>query len=887
MHHLATYHARLLLLSTLLFVFISVAIAAQETSAIKLSVSDLLVDSVQPVVDEFEQQTGIRVELVPYNGFGPPLNPSNDIDDYLDKAEEYFSSADVVVVSENTTPELTRAGYLLNLEPLVQSDLSFNAADFYDSMLRAFEWDRGLWALPLSANYIVMTYRPDAFDEAGLTYPTGSWSLSDVGNAARTLIKRDANGNVTTPGLLTFGFGNEVGALMISLLSTPAFDTTVFPSEPQLANPQLAELMAQWLELGKDHLFDFPTSGNVDAMPFQLGQGIIFDILREDGEEQIEKQASLLPGGQAGLLVSGYGISSGSQNPDAAYELIKFLINSPTIVNTSFGAQPARRIVDGAENEDEIGGSFFSGMRLPPEIETIKEELLANAMTNSDLLFSDSITRAYELMESDNLDAESALLRAQTEREKRLQRAVERGQETQVVVERPAEALQLAEGEISLRFANVSFVSTLPNQDLWDTVAQEFAAQDPQVGQVSIKAESPGVSLDNFTEKFDCFYSTLNYIDDENLGQFLNIDPLIASDPTYDPNDFVNGTLAQVQINDQIWALPITLIPSIIRYNNDLFNQAGVTPPQGTWTVSEFEDALRSLKNVLPQDKASFQPSLFDNGYILSLIAAYGGLPVDPRTRPETLNFTEPETVAAIRQVLDLAKEGLIDYSSLSGLEQFSFLHDDTSERVPMYTETLSPFDTSSIIIGGETDEGMPSLPNTDGIVSYPRGTRYSIVPLDLGSAYISAKTLHAEPCYRFINYIAQRSELFETMPARRSIMNNPNFVATQEPNRLEMFRTIDQMLQEPDALMVPVNIAEDSFDKTLWLFEVFDRYVKDEVNDLEADLAQAQQFTNEFTTCVGNITLETASVDDLNEYFDQIKTCATDIDPNAGRFFP
>jgi hypothetical protein len=44
----------------------------------------------------------------------------------------------------------------------------------------------------------------------------------------------------------------------------------------------------------------------------------------------------------------------------------------------------------------------------------------------------------------------------------------------------------------------------------------------------------------------------------------------------------------------------------------------------------------------------------------MMLIAAYGGLPIDYRTTPATLNFTDPATISAIQQVLDLAKNGYI-----------------------------------------------------------------------------------------------------------------------------------------------------------------------------------------------------------------------------------
>jgi hypothetical protein len=49
---------------------------------------------------------------------------------------------------------------------------------------------------------------------------------------------------------------------------------------------------------------------------------------------------------------------------------------------------------------------------------------------------------------------------------------------------------------------------------------------------------------------------------------------------------------------------------------------------------------------------------------MLTLIAAYGGLPLDTRTDPPTVNFSDPATVNALQQVLDLVKNGYISYAA-------------------------------------------------------------------------------------------------------------------------------------------------------------------------------------------------------------------------------
>ncbi len=91
-----------------------------------------------------------------------------------------------------------------------------------------------------------------------------------------------------------------------------------------------------------------------------------------------------------------------------------------------------------------------------------------------------------------------------------------------------------------------------------------------------------------------------------------------------------------------------------------IFQQAGVPLPEGTWTLDQFIDALRTLKDYL--DKTPFVSHNINGESLMMLIAAYGGLPIDYRTSPATFNFTDPATVDAIQQVLDLAKNGYIDY---------------------------------------------------------------------------------------------------------------------------------------------------------------------------------------------------------------------------------
>src|SRR5262249_54926608 len=154
----------------------------------------------------------------------------------------------------------------------------------------------------------------------------------------------------------------------------------------------------------------------------------------------------------------------------------------------------------------------------------------------------------------------------------------------------------------------------------------------------------------DFATTQDCYILPYNAVPDLDLTTVLNLDPYMDADPTFDRNDFVGNILTQVQRNNQTWAYPISIQPEVLRYNTTLFQQAGLNNPQAGWTADDFANALKLLKPTA-DDPAPFESRDPGDTYLLMLIAAYGGLPIDFRTSPATINYTDPATVAAIQQV--------------------------------------------------------------------------------------------------------------------------------------------------------------------------------------------------------------------------------------------
>ncbi|PYI53443.1 ABC transporter substrate-binding protein [Paenibacillus flagellatus] len=74
-----------------------------------------------------------------------------------------------------------------------------------------------------------------------------------------------------------------------------------------------------------------------------------------------------------------------------------------------------------------------------------------------------------------------------------------------------------------------------------------------------------------------------------------------ARDAGFDPGDFIPSTLDMFRGEDgMLYGLPFSTPPSVMFYNADLFERAGLTPPdtlhaQGRWTWERFRESARAI----------------------------------------------------------------------------------------------------------------------------------------------------------------------------------------------------------------------------------------------------------------------------------------------------
>lgn len=836
--------------------------AAQDSITISVKVPIFQRDLFeQTIIPQFEAENpGIKVHIIGTEFMGAPFGPNQAIEEYLDQLAEHASEADVFMMdSISLTSEATRTGYLLDLAPLANTDASLNLDDYFPAMLRSVQWDGGLWALPISTSVVTLFYDPAAFDAAGLAYPDENWTMDDLVNAARTLTVYNPDGTVDEPGLLNLT--GDLPLLMQAMHGDDVINDTVLPAIPDYANPALESLVTEWAALIDEGIINY-AMGEFNS-PMQLSPS--FFMNPNQGRTLTPVR---LPGGTAINNITSFAVSGGTLYPEAAYKLAKFLTMNADTSNAFFGSSPARRSLVNATSSPNAAGIVFRQENLSPEIRAVIDAALENGLAGSNVRFMRDIERAIENMNANDIDARTALNELEMDVLNRLQAGDARRAQS-IVVEAPPAEVVLAPGEISLNFGVGSVLMPSPYESAWRAAADEFAAQDAEVGYVDTESAFPG-SYTVMSQQYDCYYLPNNIIAYSAVESLLSLDPLMQADPNFNRDDLLAGVLQQLQQNGQTWGYPMNIIPLSMRYNRQLFEQAGAVVPAGaTWDVQQFEEALRLLKQANPE-AIPYVPTSFDAAYLLALIAGYGGLPIDFRTTPPTINMTDTATVEAVRQVLDLAKNGYLDYQPL-GRDRGGTLMINLGASNPLYNE-FGGFGSFMVFASGGVGSDNPLPVNQDGLVMFPAGSQYTPITYDVGAGYISASTQHAEACYRFMSFVAGRTGLMGGIPASRTLMNSPEFLGTLPPDSAAYYQAVDAALSQPNTIAMPAISPIGSTSTTLlWLSRAFDRYVLDDA-DLVTELAEAESYTRAFVECVAG-----APIDDPMA----IRDCALQVDPD------
>lgn len=840
----------------LTLILASNAVVAQDNTILTFSVPQWMQDAYPDTYfDAFrESHPGVNV-IVKGDGNSlayPTIPAYSSVEENLEKTLEYVSTADVLYASNWTiSPESTQAGLWLNLMPLVAADPDLDEANFYPPAWRAFQWNGGMWALPVTLTPQILLYDTNAFDKAGLTYPDANWSLQQYLDAAIKLTPVDDKGRPTQTGCWC-----NMEVLFYGLLQHGLADAD---GAPNFDDPQLVELLETWAAAqGQIYPKDGYSSQGVPLL--MMEPYVLSSNYPTEGLNYVPGE---MPNGVYGATVNAFAVSPGAADPRLAFELVKYLAENPANVNGAFGTFSALR------NTEMVARSSFTIQSidtLPAEQQAILLDAVENAVAGADLMYFTYLYKAVDDMTANQTDAVTAL---QTVKQQALDNraAAIAWQGAQNVAVAPVEPTpSFSTEEIVLNFGLSMW--GVSNTEAWERVGQEFAQSDPQVG--ALKINSQGNDYVTWNEQNDCYYLNYDAVTPNYSVSYMPLDPWMDADPDFNTADFMPGALEALQLGETTYGYPLSAEVSALSFTPDQFEKAGVPLPDMNWNINQFIDALNQL--AASSDDAAyrvaFSPRLTEDTDWLMLMAAVGALPIDPRTEPPTVNFNDPATVEGIRQVLDLAKSGLIDYQKLG-----TFNYGGMPKIGALTAVSLSGMNFSQ-------------SPNSTQFINFPQGTAHGVMALgSVHGGYIRGDTQYGDACYRWIATIARHPELLAgVMPATRSGLDNPVTATVQGEAIVDLYRQYFDLAADPTTIKIPSAFGGtlETYFMHQFLDRAFDAYVLNGA-DLEEALTEAGTDASQFSECFKSVAdvNESSSEAELIAYNDGIQDCLTQVDPD------
>ena len=578
---------------------------AAEDDVEPVIVRFIIYDFEQPLyndlIDAFEEENpDLDIQLV-------SVEETLDIglgDEQPDDAVRMLVSA-ADVSSHFSTREAVEDGLLLDLGPFIEADPNFDADDFQPGTLEYFQSAGGTWAVPSDTNYQLIYFNKDMFDAAGLDYPQPGWSWDDFLDTAKALTIRE--GEETTQ----WGFV-EISpnpSAFIESRGNLLYDMTSDPPTADIDNAQTAEMMRRYTDLYLTHEVApyFPE-------PEEEGSGLGIPegyLVVEQGQAAMWPEASgtfpyrnqqmnigVVPFPADApdvannlLFPGGLSISVGTANPEAAWRWVDFLSRQNIDLLAIYGGRaslPARSSVAGATNFwDEVDEE------LAPVLEFAVDHAYTSAAPTGG---RQAINDAFEAIVSGEKSVDEALADAQIAAEEAISESLVEGEPAEeIVVEQGQAEAPVSEDAVTVDF--VAVTGALEMQTFRD-LADQFSDENPdmvvEIKQPNFFEGTPDIK--DIAAESDCFqWFPGNFNDIDNQDALLNLDPFLDADSTIEEGDFYPAVLDAFTAQGQLWGLPGQINITLIEFNKDLFDAAGVPYPTNDWTTEEFLNAAVAL----------------------------------------------------------------------------------------------------------------------------------------------------------------------------------------------------------------------------------------------------------------------------------------------------
>lgn len=284
----------------------------------------------------------------------------------------------------------------------------------------------------------------------------------------------------------------------------------------------------------------------------------------------------------------------------------------------------------------------------------------------------------------------------------------------------------------------------------------------------------------------DVFTMSSGYLEEwANAGLLMELDDMIAKDDLFDTfykSIFDAGR--SISGTDSYYAIPFALVTTVLYYNKDHFDAAGLSYPDDSWTWDDFTSAAKKLtKDTNGDGKIDQWGHWFYGRYahIEPWVYANDGalLTPDKRFAPDA------NAMAALKMLTDLV---LVDGSAPSQKEMSALRQQDVfpQQVASMWVDGGWNIDNNRIVAGDSFNWGIARI---------PQGPAAST---KIGNGWpdyyaISPDTKHAEAAWEFARHIAGEGLAISDymagkIPSYKALAEDEGFAdPTQQPQEMDL----------------------------------------------------------------------------------------------------
>lgn len=798
-----------------------------ETVIIRFAVTDQLRNQIHPLITAFmAENEAIEVQFVPI-----------EITDGETYHRTVAESADVFVSTAQRHPH---PQYLFDLRPFIERDDTFDVADFYPNLL--LEDNNGrIQTVPVSVAYQLIYYNKALFDAADLPYPENGWTLDQFLEAATQLTRREGD-EVTQWGYLPASIiwspllATQLEAPLGQTGTSRFADDDVVAAVRWMAALFTGQQIAPWLPLYY--------GGNGPTRSQFIGDGQA--AMWESTPGSYQHYSSLVENlGIVAMplvdrtlftepLITGYSISAGTANPEAAWQLVRFLSRQPPVGQFQQYNVPARRSVAEAAN-------YWS--QLPAEMRQVVVYSVEN--TRPPQLWGNTwqIANLFPEIVAGNLTVDEALT----------------GQAAMApLIEEPL-AIKTPE-PTAVTATTIQFVSGFNFQAAAHrSLARTFHEAHPDI-RVSIREPHirMDVPYDPVAEigEADCFVGRVSNLDRfMEQDSLLPVDALLELDATTGHEDFYANSWVGLERDGQRYGVPAAIVPRFILYDRTKFAAAGLPDPAPGWTLNELRQIAEALTTGSGDDK---QYGFFDDSYRLARFHFDLEL-VNTALTPPTLDYSR--ALSALRWYVDLITlYGVHPALPISSESHYIF---GIEGNYAMWTEHANFVPSATGLT--ERNWGMAPLP----VTPYGSGWQH---PGNI-AYFIMRDSEHRAACWQWITFLTTQHTAADGIPARIGVTESTAYAEQIGSQAAAVYQAALASSADSFTYGYP-DWMEPGY--RLW----YDRALEQAIHgaDLLLELERSQQQWDMYRDCV-----IAAGAFDTREAWTQ---CAIEVDPTLAAHY-